>query len=182
MAYVLRAVIARGGVLGAPPAWIADSAIIPLPQGCAMVPVTEAVCYAFGPADRPWLYEGHSIFTNLPEELVPHLRALSRGGRVAYVEAEYFGGVGEQRCIVWEGGAVLEEPAESAHAINDALRSLGVEPAEGADRFDTLGLGRHRSVEDWLEGDRPARPHPAPEPTPDPAPARPWWRFWRQAP
>lgn len=156
MGYVLRAVIARCGVLGQPPAWIADSAVIPLPQGCCMVPVTQGVCYAFGPADRPWLYAAHSIFTNLPEGLVPHLRELSRGGGVAYVEAEYSGGLGEQRSIVWDGGAPLEEPRESSNAINDALRRLGVEPAEGMDRFDTLGLGRHRSVEDWLKGPDPA--------------------------
>lgn len=178
MGYVLNAVIARDGVLAEPPAWIADSAVIPLPQGCAMVPVTDAVAYAFGPADRPWLHGTHSIFTHLPEGLVPRLRELSRGGRVAYVEAEYFGGVGEQRCIVWDDGAVVEEPRESSSAINDALRSLGVEPAQGKDRFDTMGLGRHRSVEDWLQSVRPAPPA-APATDPEPASPRPWWRFWR---
>ena len=155
MAYTLRAVVARCGVLGEPLAWIADSAVIPLPQGCCMVPLTEAVCYAFGPVDRPWLYETHSIFTHLPEGLVPHLRELSRGGRVAYVEAEYHGGNGEQRCIVWENGIALGEPEESGYAINPALGRLGVEAAEGVDRFDTLGLGLHRSVDDWLASIRP---------------------------
>lgn len=183
MAYTLRAVIAGCDAFADPPAWIADSAVIPLPQGICMVPLTEAVRHAFGPADRPWLYETHSIFTHLPEGLVAQLRELSRGGRVAYVEAEYFGGAGEQRSVVWEAGAALGEPEESSHAINDALRSLGVQAAEGADRFDTLGLGRHRSVDDWL---RSVRPPPAPAPPADaeciPPPAsarRPWWRFWR---
>lgn len=177
MAYTLRAVIAPCGTFADPPAWMADSAVIALPQGLCMVPLTEAVCYGFGPAERPWLYETHSIFTNLPEALVPQLRELSRGATVAYVEAEYHGGEGEQRSIVWKDGAALGEPEESSSAINDALRRLGVVPAEGADRFDTLALGLHRSVDDWLESIRPPAT-PASPPAPAPAPSR-WWRFWR---
>lgn len=182
MAYTLRAVIAPCATFADPPAWMADSAVIALPQGLCMVPLTEAVRYAFGPGERPWLYETHSIFTHLPEALVPPLRELSRGAPVAYVEAEYHGGDGEQRSIVWKDGAPLGEPEESPGAINDALRRLGVAPAGGADRFDTLGLGWHRSVDDWLQSIRPpAGPVvPASAPLAEPAPARrPWWRFWR---
>jgi hypothetical protein len=182
MAYTLRAVVARCGAFADPPAWIADSAVIALPQGLCMVPLTEAVRYAFGPAERPWLYETHSIFTHLPQALAPHLRELSRVAAVAYVEAEYHGGDGEQRSIVWQDGAPLGEPEESSGAINDALRRLGVEQAEGADRFDTLGLGRHRSVDDWLQSIRPpAQPAiPASAPAPESTAARPpWWRLWR---
>lgn len=183
MPYTLRALIARCHVFAEPPPWIADSAVIPLQQGFCILPLSREVCYGFGPAERPWLYAPHSIFTHLPERLVPHLRELSRGGRLAYVEAEYHGGDGEQRSIVWENG-IAREPRESSRAIDDALIALGVQRTQGQDAFDTLGLGRHRSVDDWLAdaqapaaSDVPAA-HADAVPPPVPRP-RPWWRFWR---
>ena len=180
MPYVLRAVIARREVLAEPPPWIADSAVVELPRGFAMIPVSRALCGQFGPADRPWLYPAHSIFTNLPDALVPRLADLSRRGRVAYVEAEYHGGGGEQRSIGWENGDA-REAEESSFAIDSALRWLGVERSGDADCFDTLGLGRHRDVEDWIAAAHPPPTEPAPAAPPDPPPApgrRPWWRFW----
>lgn len=177
MAYVLRAIIARCEVLAPPPAWIADSAVVELPQGFCMVPLTTALREQFGPPERPWLYPTWPPLIYLPEGLVPHLVELSRRGRVACVEAEYHGGDGEQRAIVWEDGAPLEEPEEHSYAINSALGRLGVERAEGEDAFDTLGLGRYRDVEDWVQSvRRPASPPPA-APAPEP-PRKPWWRFW----
>jgi hypothetical protein len=181
MPYTLRAVLARCDVFAEPPPWIADSAVIPLAQGVCMIPLTMALCGQFGEAERPWLYEHHGDFTHLPERLVPHLRELSRRGRVAYVEAEYHGGDGEQRSIVWDGGGARSEAEEGSFAINSALISLGVTRTDDADPFDALGLGRHRSVDDWIESVRPA---PAPEPPPAPTPPapepprRPQWRFW----
>ncbi|HEX2081502.1 MAG TPA: hypothetical protein VHG08_27610 [Longimicrobium sp.] len=183
MPYTLRAVLARCEVFAEPIPWIADSAVIPLAQDVCMVPLTTALCGQFGDAERPWLYEHHGEFTHLPEGLVPRLRELSRRGRVAYVEAEYHGGDGEQRSIVWEGGELRSEAEESSRAINSALVSLGVTRTDDADHFDTLGLGRHRSVDDWIASTRPAPPPPI-EPAPVPAPPasepprRPWWRFW----
>lgn len=176
MGYTLSALVARCEVFAEVPAWIADSVIITLPQGFCMLPLSDGLRGQFGPEDRPWLYATHGIFMRLPEDLVPRAAELSRRGRVAYVEAEYFGGAGEQRAMVWEDGAVRDEPAEHSFAINDALSTLGVEHGEAGDRFDALDLGRHRSVDDWLAAaNAPAAPlAPAPEPV-----RRPWWRFWR---
>lgn len=183
MPYTLRALVARCEVFAEPPAWIADSAVIPLAQGFCILPLSRELCYGFGPADRPWLYATHSIFIHLPQELVPHLLAMSRRGRLAYVEAEYHGGDGEQRSMTWEDGAP-REPREGSYAINDALGWLGVQREEGSDAFDTLGLGRNRDVEDWLAEARGPTVHETPSAPADavPRPAsggRPWWRFWR---
>jgi hypothetical protein len=81
---------------------------------------------------------------------------------VTYVEAEFFGGEGHQAALVWDHGMrVLEviepEPEAGAPApplregaINQALRRLGVSVATGeVDEFDTVGLGRFRSTEEW---------------------------------
>ncbi|MER6666309.1 hypothetical protein ABT256_17340 [Amycolatopsis japonica] len=55
----------------------------------------------------------------------------SEHGAVAYVEAEYFGGAGTQFAQVWEGGETILGPLYF-------------------DEFDAVGLGRHRSTDEWL--------------------------------
>lgn len=178
MAYTLEALLARCEVFAELPAWAADAVVIPLAQGICMLPLGHTLLHRFGTPERPWEYARHGIFTHLPEGLLPDLLELSRAGRLAYVEAEFWAGEGEQRYVVWENGAVVDEPEESSMAINDALRRLGVQASEGLDRFDTVGLGRHRGVDDWLaEARRPPEPPPPPPAEPAPPP-RPWWRFW----
>lgn len=175
MAYTLEAVLARCEVLANLPAWAADTVVIPLAQGMCMLPLSDALLARFGSAEQPWLYTRHGIFNHLPQDLVTELLDLSLAGPLAYVEAEFWGGQGEQRAVVWENGVALGEQEESSMAINDALRRLGVEASEGHDRFDTVGLGRHRSVGDWLADVR--RPPEPSAPSPPESP-RPWWRFW----
>jgi hypothetical protein len=176
MPYSLKAVMAPAELLTPPPSWAEGSRVVALAQEFAMVPLADALIYRYGPDDRPWLYERHSIFYGLPEALVPKLVELSTRGPVAYVEADYHGGDGEQRSIVWVNGEVRQRAEESSRAINDALLSLGVEPEEGRDRFDTLGLGRQRRVEDWLRAEEDDQTEGAPAPAPasvTPAAARP---------
>ena len=76
---------------------------------------------------------------------------LSRGGAVAYVETEYHGGTGAQSSVVWRNGAVTL-PARTAEVgpINEALVLLGVNRQDSQDEFDTVGLGRYRSNDDWV--------------------------------
>ncbi|MGW5395691.1 hypothetical protein [Streptomyces sp. NPDC003952] len=83
----------------------------------------------------------------------------SAAGAVAYVEAEYFGGVGEQRAAVRAGGALalgpLDEPTRKLFArrigpISRALRQLGVRGSRREDEFDAVGLSRHRDTSDWV--------------------------------
>jgi hypothetical protein len=64
---------------------------------------------------------------------------------VAYVKAGYFGGQGSQWATVWADGRVVLWQV----TINEALRHLGVTAEPDLDEFDTVGLGRHRSVESW---------------------------------
>lgn len=92
------------------------------------------------------------------------LAAWSAVDPVAYVEAEYFGGVGSQFAAVWRGGTLVlgplilgeDEPRPAAgwSPISQALRHLGVTADGHYDEFDAIRLGRHRHVEDWI----PARP------------------------
>ncbi|MER6357769.1 hypothetical protein ABT186_39740 [Streptomyces sp. NPDC001634] len=91
----------------------------------------------------------------------------SAAGPVAYVEAEYFGGVGEQHAAVWVTGPSCwvrsarpegEPFAAAGSPISQALRRLGVVAAPSQDEFSTVGLGRHRYNERWVQADSSPRP------------------------
>ena len=76
------------------------------------------------------------------------------GEPVAYVTADYFGGMGDQAAAVWGPNGYLLEPVidtdvENTGPINQALRLLGVVTNGDEDEFDTVDLGRHRD-NDWV--------------------------------
>lgn len=78
----------------------------------------------------------------------------SKIARTAYIEAEYFGGVGTQNAIVWEASDIVFEETLSGNAINKALQQLCVTRTDDRDEFDTVQLGRHRSNECWLKEEK----------------------------
>jgi hypothetical protein len=82
-------------------------------------------------------------FWRLPAGLDRTLADWSTAGPLAYVEAEYFGGVGEQHAAVWDGGT-------TGSAISQALRRLGAVASAGEDEFSAVGLDRHRHGEGWI--------------------------------
>lgn len=95
--------------------------------------------------------------------------AASTGGALAYVEADFFGGVGTQAAVVWDGGRLVLGPLSArlgpgrprprrAWPINRALRTLGVRAGAHVDEFEAADLGRHRETEDWAEAGWPPDP------------------------
>jgi hypothetical protein len=97
---------------------------------------------------------GHAAAIQGFEFLTPPVerwvRAVSGGSPVAYVETEYYGGEGFERSAVFRDSEVILGPLDGAGAVNQALRALGVQPRPGEEEFVAAGLGRHRSVEEWL--------------------------------
>lgn len=78
--------------------------------------------------------------------------ATARGGGLAYVETDYFGGAGEQSALAYVDGVEACAPARSRGAggpINAALRVIGVIRDATDDEFDTIGLGLRRSMDDY---------------------------------
>jgi hypothetical protein len=67
--------------------------------------------------------------------------------RFAVIMSDYFGGIGDQWAIAFEG----ERALTSVGSVNAALRELGVVRAEGLDEWDTIGLGGYRSQPDHLD-------------------------------
>ena len=112
---------------------------------------------AAGRYDPPPDWDWNACPMLFPEE-VRFARWLSLEEPVAWVETDYFGGSGFQSAASWDRGETVVGPlktgAETAlldGAINHALRSIGVVSEGSHDEFDTLGLGRHRDNEEWME-------------------------------
>lgn len=155
MGYELRAVIADRAVLTVAAGGLEQARVVSLGQEMALVPMTDVL---FDAVSDGTTAQGMA-FGYLPGGFERVLSAWSSTGPVAYVEAEYFGGVGTQRAAVWARGALVFSPfAVEEHEpvpregtpISRALRLLGVVTDRGLDEFDTVGLRRYRHLEDWV--------------------------------
>ncbi|NGZ76980.1 hypothetical protein [Saccharibacillus alkalitolerans] len=151
MGYTYQGFIGSADVLNAAAERLRHARVLELTGGWFTVPLGEKLEDEIN-AGEGGLIELWDILTDRIEALGIEL---SQKGRIAYVEADYFGGWGDQSCIVWESGSELLREVRTAKAINHALKRLGVAAAEGeVDEFDTVGLGRHRRVESWLAEER----------------------------
>jgi hypothetical protein len=155
--YSLRAVIATEQILTELAGALDDAHnahIVFLSQHLSLLPMTDVlfdtVTIAASLPDGVW---------KVPTPLDRMLAACSAKGPVAYVEAEIFGGTGEQAAQVWDNGEVVLGPLRLAEEesfpaagspISQALRRLGVAKGHHYDEFDAVGLGRQRDTEDWL--------------------------------
>jgi hypothetical protein len=136
--------------------------VVDLGQGLGVVPMTPALFDEVRQGDEvdPLFARTHMF----PPRFEMVLAAWSVVDPVAYVEADYIGGIGSQFAAVWQGGTVVlgplvltedeSWPAPGWSPISQALRHLGASADGHYDEFDAISLGRHRHVEDWL----PARP------------------------
>lgn len=156
MAYVLEAVIGPAPVVSIAEHYWASATVVPLRRGLGIVPMTGEL---FDEVSDGSL-EGPPEFWRFPGGFGRALCDWSSHGRVAYVEAEYFGGTGRQCSAVWDAGTIIfgpvavddddgPPPSTAATPISRALALLGVLRGGGRDEFDAAGLGRHRRTEDW---------------------------------
>jgi hypothetical protein len=142
MGYYLQAVLGRE--LARHASAFGNARVVPLEQSVDMIPVTDELHQEIGSGDE------------LPrfEKLSPKVQAwvgrISVAGPVAYVEAEFFGGLGGQAAVAWSEGSQSLGPIHAKDAINQALRFLGVRPDGAHDEFDAVGLGRYRNTADWI--------------------------------
>lgn len=144
MSYVIQAIVGRNGSLHVP---VENVRVCQLRHGVQLLPLTKAVLEVYQLPALP--------LTDTPEQLeaLPKIEAVcvaaSEQGQVAYIEAEYIGGRGVQAAVLAERGVMVGRPLRSGHAINDALRFLGVPRDGAADEFEAVGLGRFRHTGEW---------------------------------
>ncbi len=117
--------------------------IIDLPQGKAMIPLSAGIRQRYSIPFLPLTDEGSE---DIPESIST---IVSKNEKIAYIEAELFGGDGAQASAIWDGGELIFGPIIANDAINQALHLLGVVRAGPSDEFDELDLGRHRNTDDW---------------------------------
>lgn len=166
--YCLQGVIAAEPVLRQVTEAVDGARIVGLRQNLWLWPMSDEHVRALG---RP---DGLGGSWRSPAALGEYLATWSAAGPLAYVEAEFFGGVGSQLAEVWENGTVVfgpvwvddaDEPPAEGSPISRALRRLGV-VTNGGDEFDAVDLGRERENADWLAHSRPLGRlnRPAPDP------------------
>lgn len=104
--------------------------------------------------------------------------ATEKGGGLAYVETEYWGGSGEQSAMAFVDGneaMAAQRSRGGGGPINQALRRIGVVRGED-DEFDTIGLGERRSMDDYgPDGPRRLQVQREDEIKPEPKQALPIW-------
>jgi hypothetical protein len=133
--------------------------VIDLSGTLGMVPLSEALLREIhhGWRDAAGRAPGIQGFEFLAPPVERWTRAVSSGSPIAYVETEYYGGEGFERSAVFRDSQLILGPLDGAGAVNQALRALGVQPKPGEEEFAAAGLGRHRSVEEWLSREPSAR-------------------------
>jgi hypothetical protein len=141
MGYTLQAFI--GEATEAKSAAPSDAVIVELPQSKALIPLTESIREEHDISFLPLTDEGSDDVPTAVHEFA------ARAKKIAYVEAEFFGGAGTQAAAVWEEGRLVFGPIVADDAINQALRMLGVAKKEHFDEFEALNLGRHRDTDEW---------------------------------
>ena len=162
MSYQLSAVVADADLLCEATRELDHAVLGGLRQDFALLPVTPQLVqeltgtppdYAI---DEPGPEAPFTLI--LSPALTEVLARWSQRGQLAYVEAEFAGGVGHQAAAVWLGGALTWGPHFNAALdgprrdwpINAALIQLGAEPGRWIDPFAELGLHVERSTEGWL--------------------------------
>jgi hypothetical protein len=145
MGYVIQAIIAGSEALVRTS--LGKGRTFPLSPQLAMLPLTKELREALALPFCPLTDEGAEPV--LPPALLEVVQAASVGGKAAYIEAEFFGGVGLQACLLSEGGIESQRPHVGPMAINMALQFLGVQRGSAVDEFEAVGLGKYRSTEEW---------------------------------
>lgn len=130
---------------------------VPLTQGLELLPLRDIDLEVI--LQPPW-EAPLSGFNHLGQQFLAEIIASSEHAALVYFETDYFGGLGAQGAVAVRNGQVVFGPVSGEIGpINEALASLGVEVIPPAhDAFESIGLDRHRSAEDWLKPTRPTSP------------------------
>lgn len=162
MSYQLSAIVADAGLLREETRGLDHAILGDLRQDFALLPVTPQLVEELTGAPPNYAVVGpapeHPFTLVFSAALTETLAGWSHSGPLAYVEAEFAGGVGHQAAAVWLGGrrswgprfdSVFDGP-RGQWPINAALVEVGAESGAWVDLFAELGLHVERSTAGWL--------------------------------
>ena len=122
---------------------------IEIGQGLSLVPMTEEL---YDQINKFTISNPIDKFEYLTQNIETKILKLTNGKKIAYVEAEYFGGEGGQIAIIWNNNKRENLFPYGQGCINEVLKEFGVKTNSNFDEFDSVGLGRCRNTIDWIEG------------------------------
>ena len=150
MTHAVEGFIARSNDLERKSSAISGSKIAVLNQGFSILPVTDDFAEAMAVDGRTRLV--YVEFRKLDSSLEKLALEWSAEFPLVYFETDYFGGWGSQAAILYSGGSVEIGPTKGdVGIINTALRELGATQESGMDEFDSIGLQRFRTTDDWIK-------------------------------
>lgn len=119
-----------------------------LPQDFAMVPVTIRLLEDVEECIELDEIEGFPGLDGLDSSVLWLLENYSFRTKLAYIETDYFGGVGTQGGVLYENGHEKISPQTGSGTVNVLLKELGAWRKPNADEFDCLELGKYRHIEE----------------------------------
>lgn len=153
MGHSIRGFVARPEALQAIRVRFPAARLVGLDAGFALVPGTDALIAEIDAADPAGEGMAGSIDFLFDHPAMLRLLAdASAQGPIAFVETDYVDGRGAQAATACVDGKVVSSKEREGDGdggprpINSALRALGVARAPGEDEFDTVCLGRFRSM------------------------------------
>ena len=148
MGHSIRGFFARPETLAAVCARFPGTKLVALDAGFAWVPATDALMAEIDAADPAGERIGRTIDFVFDHPVMLRLLAdLSRSGPIAFVETDYVDGRGAQAATACVDGKVVTSEEGDGRPINRALRAIGVVRPSDEDEFDTVCLGKYRSMD-----------------------------------
>jgi hypothetical protein len=146
MSYEIKAILARTDTFRKAKI---SFPIVKLNYGIGLLPLSEEILKKLN-IKRLLLANFSEII--IDKELDNFGLSISKHGKTAFIQANLFGGIGDQAAIVWEGDdrTILEV---SKNAINHAIEEVDDDlPTRfSTDEFDCLELGKFRYTEEWVK-------------------------------
>jgi hypothetical protein len=149
MAHSIRGFIGRPETLQAICARFSGAKAVRLDAGFALLPGTRALIAAIGaayPEGEPRLASSIDFLFDHPA-MLRALSAFSADGPIAFVETDYDDGRGAQAATACVDRKVVTSAEGEGRPINQALRAIGVVRPPDEDEFDTVCLGKYRSMD-----------------------------------
>ena len=148
MGYFLQAIVGRQQTLVQHALEFHHARVVPLACGIAIIPLTNDLYDEIadgGKVDR---------FSKLSPGVERWAQRISASAPVAYIEADYFGGLGGQSALVWSSGTRVLGPVHGRTPSTRRCAFLEFNPAEHTMSSMQWASGGHRNTADWIQEEK----------------------------
>jgi hypothetical protein len=136
MSHFVTALIAKAATLATFASQHSLREPIPFVQGFSILPLCDQDFESL--TNGPTAF--HSGFTHWSERLSEELAKCSKTGTIVYFETEYFGGVGLQAAVAYDGGSLVFGPTSSKR-IGRSMKHFGFSASRSCQQL-TMSLPR----------------------------------------